>query len=63
MNVTERPKEIQDFLNTLFIQLEEENIKEAKVIYTKLLDILGDDDIDLIQAKIELDFLISEQND
>lgn len=63
MKVTERPKEIQDQLNNLFIQLEEEDLEKAQSIYLELTKILGDDDVDLIQAKIELDFLNSEKDD
>lgn len=62
MNVTERPKEIQDKLNSLFEFLELEKIKESENLYKELSAILGSDDEDLIRANIELEFLKSDLN-
>ncbi len=62
MNVTERPKEIQNKLNSLFEYLELEKVDKSEVAYKELCIILGNDDEDLIRAKIELEFLKSDLN-
>jgi ABC-type cobalamin/Fe3+-siderophores transport system ATPase subunit len=62
MNVTERPKEIQDKLNSLFEYLELEKVTESEILYQELSKILGNDDEDLIKANIELEFLKSDLN-
>jgi len=51
MGVEQRPKEVQDKINLLFEELEKENIEAAKKIYEELRKDLGEDDLDLVEAK------------
>lgn len=57
MRVKERPEEVKQQIEELFKIIELEKFEEAKEIYSELVKLLGDDDEDLIQAKVELDFL------
>lgn len=57
MGVKERPELIKKQIEELYKKIEIEKFEEAKEIYAELVKLLGDDDEDLIQAKVELDFL------
>ncbi len=57
MRVKERPEEVKQQIEELFKIIELEKFEEAKETYNELVKLLGDDDEDLIQAKVELDFL------
>lgn len=57
MGVKERPDEVKQQIEELYKRIELENFDEAKEIYNELVKLLGEDDEDLIQAKVELDFL------
>lgn len=62
MGVKERPEVVKKQIEELYKKIELENFEEAEKIYAELVKLLGRDDEDLIQAKVELDFL-SEAND
>jgi len=51
MGVEQRPKEVQKKINLLFDELERENMESAKKIYAELRRDLGEDDLDLVEAK------------
>lgn len=57
MGVKERPDEVKKQIEELYKKIEIEKFDEAKNIYAELLKLLGEGDEDLIQAKVELDFL------
>ena len=57
MGVKERPDEVKKQIEELYKKIELEKFEDAKKIYTVLLKLLGEGDEDLIQAKVELDFL------
>jgi len=58
MGVEERPVEIKEQFKELFKAIESEKLKDAKKIYKDLvLALNGEDDEDLIQAKVEIEFL------
>lgn len=57
MGVPSRPKEIKDKIDTLFEFIEKENIGAASGILKELTELLGSDDPQLIQAKVQLEFL------
>lgn len=57
MGIEERPRNIQDKIDELFKYLEEEDIDKASDSYSYLLSIIGENDDDMRNAKIELDFL------
>ena len=58
MGVEERPIEIKKQFEELFKAIESEEVEEAKKLYNNLVEILnGTDDEDLIQAKVEIEFL------
>ncbi|WP_370226551.1 ATP-dependent endonuclease [Mesoflavibacter sp.] len=57
MGVKERPEVVKKQIEELYKKIELENFEEAKEIYAELVKLLGRDDEDLIQAKVELDFL------
>ena len=51
MGVKQRPKEVQDKIKLLFVELEKENMTAAKKIYEELRIDLGEKDLDLTEAK------------
>ena len=57
MDVTKRPKEIEDKITSLFADLENENVKDAKIKLDKLKEYFGKDDNVIIEAKTILSFL------
>lgn len=59
MGIENRPIEIQNKFNLLFKLLELDKLNESKEIYNQLVDEIGQDDEELLRAKIELDFLTS----
>ncbi|MDA3887107.1 MAG: AAA family ATPase [Candidatus Delongbacteria bacterium] len=57
LGINARREDIQLQINNLFSLLEDENKEKALELYEKLVDILGEDDPDMISAKIEIDFI------
>lgn len=51
MGVKQRPIAVQNKINLLFVELEKENMEAAKKIYEELRKDLGEDDLDLTEAK------------
>ena len=51
MNVKQRPQKVQDQIDLLFYELDKENMGAANKIYDELLTDLGEDDVDLVEAK------------
>ena len=51
MGIKQRPEEIQEKIDELFAELDRENMENAKEIYEALKMNLGEDDLDLIEAK------------
>ena len=50
-------EEIEEKIDNLFKAIEEENIELSEKLYSELVDILGDDDSDLVRAKMQIDYL------
>ena len=44
-------------IDNLFKAIEDENIELSEQLYSELVDILGDDDSDLVRAKMQIDYL------
>lgn len=57
MGVERRNKKIAKELSSLFSLIEDEDLEEAKIEYTKLSEILGEDDPAIIRIKTQLDYL------
>ncbi len=62
MDVENRPEEIKKQISSLYDFIELEDIKNAEQVYSKLVSTLGEDDKDLIQTRIEIDFLKEEDD-
>lgn len=60
MNVEERIPEVTKMLTVLFGLIENENLNESKKKYDELVKLLGTDDPELINAKIQIDYLESD---
>ena len=50
-------------LHTGDITIEDEDVKNSKIEYEKLVTILGEDDPAMVRAKSQLDYLQEEQNE
>lgn len=57
MGVTKRIDSMTEKIDNLFKAIEEENIELSEKLYSELVDILGDDDSDLVRAKMQIDYL------
>ena len=57
MGVTKRIDSMTDKIDSLFKAIEEENVELSEQLYSELVDILGDDDSDLVQAKMQINYL------
>jgi len=62
MNVSERPLAIQSKINNLFEFIEIEDFKNSKKTYDELVIDIGEEDEDLLRAKIEIDYLKSVED-
>ncbi|SHI81281.1 Predicted ATP-binding protein involved in virulence [Cruoricaptor ignavus] len=63
MNVEERIPEVTKMLTELFGLIENENLNDSKKKYDELVKLLGTDDPELINAKIQIDYLESDLNE
>jgi len=63
MGVERRNKKVAKSLSVLFNLIEDEELEKSKEEYSKLADLLGDDDPAIIRAKIQLDYLEEERNE
>ena len=45
------------FRAVYLLDIEDENIELSEQLYSELVDILGDDDSDLVRAKMQIDYL------
>jgi len=63
MGVERRNKKVAKSLSVLFNLIEDEELEKSKEEYSKLADLLGDDDPAIIRAKIQLDYLEEEKNE
>lgn len=63
MGVEERNKTIKEDLKKLFRLIEDEEIEEAQTEYERLVELLGEDDPQLLNAKTELKFLEDNETD
>ncbi|GHU56565.1 hypothetical protein FACS189411_07530 [Bacteroidia bacterium] len=59
--VEKRNEIITKSISELFNSIEDENLDEAKQKYNDLSSLLGEDDPDIVQAKIQIDYLEEEQ--
>ena len=57
MGVTKRIDSMTEKIDNLFKAIEDENIELSEQLYSELVDILGDDDSDLVRAKMQIDYL------
>lgn len=57
MGVERRNVKVVKLLSSLFNLIEDEEIEKAKLEFTNLAELLGDDDPAIIRAKIQLDYL------
>ena len=57
MDVTKRPKEVEEKITALFTDLENENIQEAKTKLEELKEYFGESDNVIIEANTILSFL------
>lgn len=57
MGVERRNVKVVKLLSVLFNLIEDEELENAKLEYTKLAELLGEDDPAIIRAKIQLDYL------
>ncbi len=57
MGVERRNVKVVKLLSVLFNLIEDEELANAKLEYTKLAELLGEDDPAIIRAKIQLDYL------
>lgn len=63
MGVERRNNKVAKQLSVLFNYIEDEDLENARNEYTKLAELLGDDDPALVRAKTQLDYLVEEQNE
>jgi predicted ATPase len=63
MGVERRNVKVAKLLSVLFNLIEDEELLDAKVEYTKLVQLLGEDDPAMIRAKIQLDYLEESANE
>ena len=63
MGVERRNKKIAKLLSVLFNTIEDEDLKNSKIEYQKLVEILGEDDPAIVRAKTQIDYLQEEQNE
>ena len=63
MGVERRNKKVAKLLSVLFNHIEDEDLKNSKIEYEKLVSILGEDDPAIVRAKSQLDYLQEEQNE
>jgi predicted ATPase len=63
MGVERRNKKVAKLLSILFDLIEDEELEDAKIEYTKLVEILGEDDPAIIRAKTQLDYLQEDINE
>jgi len=61
MGVEERNKVIRDELSKLFTLIEDENIKEAEKMLKILIEILGENDPDIKNAEIQIEYLKEDE--
>jgi len=57
MDVSARPKEVQDKINACFDLINEEKLEEAKSKLQELADLLGEYDSEIVRAKTLINFL------
>jgi len=57
MGVSKRIKSISDKIEQLFSAIENEDIELSEKIYAELNQIIGSDDPDLVQARMQIDYL------
>jgi predicted ATPase len=57
MGVEHRNIKVVKLLSVLFNLIEDEELENAKIEYNKLVELLGVDDLALIRAKIQIDYL------
>ena len=55
MKAEVRPAKVLEIKDEFYQQLAEENYKSAKLLLERLTDILGEDDADIVQAKVSYD--------
>ncbi|SEW46001.1 Predicted ATP-binding protein involved in virulence [Chitinophaga sp. YR573] len=63
MGVERRNKKVAKSLSILFNLIEDEELEKSKAEYTKLVEILGEDDPAMIRAKTQLDYLQEDTNE
>ena len=63
MGVERRNKNVAKSLSVLFNLIEDEELEKSKEEYTKLADLLGEDDPAIIRAKTQLDYLEKDRNE
>lgn len=63
MGVERRNIKVAKSLSVLFNLIEDEDLEKSKVEFTKLADLLGEDDPAIIRAKTQLDYLEEDTNE
>ncbi len=63
MGVEKRNKELTKRISNLFNLIEDEDLVSVKIEYDSLLELLGEDDPVLVQAKIQINYLEEELNE
>lgn len=63
MGVESRNKNVAKSLSTLFNHIEDEDLEKSKAEYTKLAELIGEDEPIIIRAKTQLDYLQEANNE
>jgi predicted ATPase len=63
MGVERRNKKVAKLLSVLFNHIEDEELEKSKLEYTRLAELLGEDDPAIIRAKTQLDYLEEAKNE
>src|SRR6218665_479443 len=63
MGVERRNEEVTKSLSVLFNAIEDEDLENSKNEYKKLAELLGEDDPEMVRAKVQLDYLQEEKNE
>lgn len=63
MGVERRNKKVAKLLSALFNLIEDEDLEQAKQEYTKLSELLGEDDPAIVRAKTQINYLEEAKNE
>jgi predicted ATP-binding protein involved in virulence len=63
MGVERRNKKVAKLLSVLFNHIEDEELEKSKQEFTKLSELLGEDDPTIVRAKTQIDYLEEANNE